>query len=51
MTVGQVFTDESYAIAVCKTKPELVEKINTAITALIDDGTITTLEQKWLAGQ
>ncbi len=51
VTVGQVFTDESYAIAVCNTKPELVEKLNTAITALIDDGTVATLEQKWLAGQ
>jgi polar amino acid transport system substrate-binding protein len=26
--VGEVFTDEYYGIAVCKTKPELVEKFN-----------------------
>jgi polar amino acid transport system substrate-binding protein len=49
MTVGTVFTDESYAIAVCKTKPDLVTKLNDGITKLIDDGTMNTLVQKWLA--
>ncbi len=46
---GEVFTDESYGIAVCKTNPELLEKINKAIAALKEDGTLKTLEEKWLA--
>jgi polar amino acid transport system substrate-binding protein len=46
---GEVFTDESYGIAVCKTNTELLEKINKAIAALKEDGTIKGLEEKWLA--
>jgi polar amino acid transport system substrate-binding protein len=49
MTVGTVFTDESYAIGVCKTKQDLVDKLNDGIQKLIDDGTIKALELKWLA--
>jgi len=48
---GEVFTDESYGIAVCKTNTELLEKINKAIAELKADGTIAKLEEKWLAGQ
>lgn len=48
---GEVFTDESYGIAVCKTNTELLEKINKAIAELKADGTIAELEEKWLAGQ
>ncbi len=48
-TVGTVFTDESYAIAVCKTETDLVTKLNDGITKVIDDGTMNTLVQKWLA--
>jgi polar amino acid transport system substrate-binding protein len=51
MVTGEVFTDESYGIAVCKTKPELVTMINAGLAAAKADGTITQLEQKWLAGQ
>jgi polar amino acid transport system substrate-binding protein len=47
-TVGTVFTDENYGIALCKTKTDLQTQINTALKALIDDGTVKTLEQKWL---
>ncbi len=50
-TVGSVFTDESYAVAFCKSKTELLDKVNTALKAVIADGTVTALEQKWLAGQ
>lgn len=50
-TAGDVFTDESYGIAVCKSKPELVEKINAALKALKDEGKIKELETKYLAGQ
>jgi polar amino acid transport system substrate-binding protein len=48
-TVGTVFTDESYAIAVCKTQQALVDTLNAGIQKLIDDGTMETLTQKWLA--
>lgn len=51
-TVGEVFTDENYGIAVCKTKPELVEKFNSGLKAVIADGLIDELVAKWLtAGQ
>jgi polar amino acid transport system substrate-binding protein len=50
-TVGEVFTDENYGIAVCKTKPELVEKFNHGLKALMDDGTVDQLAVKWIAGQ
>lgn len=46
---GDVFTDESYGIAVCKTNADLLGKINKAIAALKADGTLKTLEEKWLA--
>jgi polar amino acid transport system substrate-binding protein len=49
MTVGEVFTDESYGIAVCNKNTELLQKINTAIAALKEDGTLKSLEEKWLA--
>jgi polar amino acid transport system substrate-binding protein len=50
-TVGDVFTDEYYGIAVCKTKPELVEKFNRGLKALMDDGTVDQMAIKWIAGQ
>lgn len=46
--VGEVFTDEYYGIAVCKTNTELVGKINAALAELKADGTIDALVQKWL---
>ncbi len=48
-TVGEVFTEESYGIAICKNRADLVDKINTALKALKDEGFIQQLEQKWLA--
>lgn len=51
-TVGPVFTDENYGIAICKTKAdELLPKINAALKTLKEDGTLGSLEQKYLAGQ
>jgi len=50
MTVGEVFTDESYGFMVCKDKADLVTKFNKALAELKADGTIAKLEQKWLAG-
>ncbi len=47
-TVGDVFTEESYGIAVCKSKPEIVAKINPALKQLFDEGYLAELEKKWL---
>lgn len=48
-TVGKPFTDEHYGIAVCKTKTDLVNKINTALAELEKDGTIQKLKDKWIS--
>lgn len=48
-TVGEVFTDEYYGIAVCKENTELLEKINTGLAAVQAEGLIDELVTKWLA--
>lgn len=48
-TTGEVFTEESYGIAVCKTNTELLEKFNKALGELEKEGFIKKLEEKWLA--
>jgi polar amino acid transport system substrate-binding protein len=48
-SVGPVFTDENYGIAVCKEKTDLVEQINSGLAAIQADGTVDELVQKWLA--
>lgn len=48
--VGDVFTDENYGIAVCKDKTDLLEKINSGLTAIQAEGVLDDLVQKWLAG-
>ena len=47
-TAGDVFTDENYGIAVCKTNTDLVEKINMGLKAVKDEGLIDQLVEKWL---
>ncbi len=47
-TVGDVFTDENYGIAVCKDKPELLAKINEGLSAVKTEGLIDELVDKWL---
>lgn len=47
-TVGPVFTEENYGIAVCNTMPELQERINQGLAAVQADGTLDQLVQKWL---
>ena len=47
-TVGEVFTAENYGIAVCKSKSDLVEKINEGLAAVKEDGLIEDLVKKWL---
>lgn len=49
-TVGEVFTEESYGIAICENRSDLVDPINQALAALKAEGKIAELEQKWLAG-
>ena len=50
--VGEMFTSESYGIAVCNKQAELVQKLNQGIAAVKQDGTLDQLVQKWLvAGQ
>lgn len=47
-TVGEVLTTEEYGIAVPKGKEALLEQINIALRALLAEGIIDELTQKWL---
>jgi len=47
-TAGEVFTEENYGIAVCKTKADLVTKINAGLKAVKQEGLIEELVEKWL---
>jgi polar amino acid transport system substrate-binding protein len=49
-TVGAVFTDENYGIAVSKNNPDLVAKINAGLKAVKADGLPDKLVAKWLGG-
>ncbi len=49
-TAGQVFTDEYYGIAVCKTNADLLAKINDGLAKVKADGTVDTLTKKWITG-
>ena len=48
-TVGAVFTSEYYGIAVCKTEPEILDKINEGLAKVKADGLIDELILQWLA--
>jgi polar amino acid transport system substrate-binding protein len=48
-TVGPVFTDENYAVAVCNQQPDLLAKINQGLAAVKSDGELDELVKKWLA--
>jgi polar amino acid transport system substrate-binding protein len=45
--VGQVFTEEHLAIAVCKNRPDLLEAINHGLAECRAEGVLDTLTQKW----
>jgi polar amino acid transport system substrate-binding protein len=47
-TVGNVFTDENYGIAVAKGKTDLLKKINAGLAAIKAEGVIDKAAQKWL---
>jgi polar amino acid transport system substrate-binding protein len=49
-TVGAVFTDEAYGIAVCKENTELLEKINSGLAKVQEEGVIDELIVKWISG-
>ncbi len=46
---GEPFATESYGMAVCKYRSDLVEKINAALEQVKKDGTLEKLEKKWLS--
>jgi polar amino acid transport system substrate-binding protein len=48
MTVGAVFTDENFGIAICKKNTALVPKVNAALKALKDEGFLDELSRKWI---
>jgi len=48
-TVGDVFTEETYGIAVCKTKEDLLAKINEGLKRVKEEGLIEKLVEKWLS--
>jgi polar amino acid transport system substrate-binding protein len=47
-TVGKVFTDENYGIAVCKNKQDVLDKINKGLAAVKSEGFLDQLTQKWI---
>jgi polar amino acid transport system substrate-binding protein len=48
--VEPIDTNEKYAFAFGKDNPALVEAVNGALRTVIDDGTYTTLYEKWFPG-
>jgi polar amino acid transport system substrate-binding protein len=46
---GDVFTAESYGIAVCNQNQDLLDQLNAGLQAVMNDGLITSLEDEWLA--
>jgi len=48
MTVGPVFTDEYFGIAICKKNAYLVPRVNAALKALKDEGFLDRLSEKWV---
>jgi ABC-type amino acid transport substrate-binding protein len=48
--VEAIDTNEHYGIAVAKNRPDILAAINTALTAIIADGTYQTIFQKYFPG-
>jgi polar amino acid transport system substrate-binding protein len=46
-TVDNIFTTDFGGIAVCKTKPQILKKINSGLKAVQDEGLIDNLVEKW----
>ena len=49
-TVGEAFTSESYGIAVCNKKADLLQKINKGLADVKADGTLDKLTDQWVRG-
>jgi polar amino acid transport system substrate-binding protein len=47
-TAGNMFTSESYGIAVAKSKTDLLTKINSGLAKVKTEGLIETLSKKWI---
>ena len=47
-TAGDVFTDEYYGVAVCKTNTELLDMINKGLAAVQEEGLVDELIAKWI---
>ncbi len=47
-TVGNVFTDENYGIAVAKSQKDLLTKINAGLKSVKSEGLIDQFAKKWL---
>ena len=47
-TAGEMFTSESYGIAVAKGKTDLLAKINSGLAKVKKEGLIDTLSKKWI---
>ncbi len=45
---GEAFAAESYGIAVCNQRGDLVDKINAGLAEVKEDGTVEKLQKKWL---
>jgi polar amino acid transport system substrate-binding protein len=50
-TVGIVFTEEYYGIAVCNKNKSLLDKINNGLKLVKNDGTVDNLIKKWFYSQ
>jgi len=49
--IGEILSDEFYAVVLRKGETELMTKVNSALKELIADGTVSGLHKKWDLGQ
>ena len=50
-TVGEIFTEEFYGIAVCNTNTDLLAKLNSGLAKVKAEGVIDQLSKKWFEGK
>ena len=49
--IGEIMTDEHYAIVLRKEDSELMGKVNSALQKVLTDGTAARLHRKWDLGE
>ena len=49
--LDEAFTEEDYAMAIAKENTELLEKVNTALAELTEDGTLQAIVDKYIAAE